>query len=145
MVKVKLPRLRLERVSQGARPFDQRLQPHAVDHPLKGERSVLTLFVIMLVLFEGAGRDGESAHLERDRLAMGMDPGRGAAQDEVGHKVHAILVLLAGQNDRNLHVEGEEMESERRRNAHANGNKRRSTVLVAVSITETVPSLRFAT
>ena len=49
-------RLRVDRVSQRARPFDQRLQPRAVDDPVESEKPALVLFlVLVLVLFERAG------------------------------------------------------------------------------------------
>jgi hypothetical protein len=45
VVPVKLAplRLRMERVSQNAGGFDQRLQALAIDHPLKGERPILAV------------------------------------------------------------------------------------------------------
>src|ERR1700731_3915008 len=90
-------RLRVERVAQGPRPRDDRLQPHAADLPVEAERSVLVLMlvpVLVLVLTEGAGRDrdGEGADGQRDRLGGGIDPvAGGAAQGEAGLKFKAIL------------------------------------------------------
>src|ERR1700682_4237555 len=105
-------RLGVERVSQGARPLDQRLQPHAFEDPVEGERPAV---VLALVLFEGAGRDGdgEGAYLERDRIGNGIDPGRGAAQGEVGLKLKAILLRVAVQVDLEPGLEGEERDGYR--------------------------------
>jgi len=114
-------RLRLEGVSQRVRGLDNRLQPHAVDDAVEGERSVLTLTLVLvalvLVLSEGARRDGggEGADLECDRLGNGIDPGRGAAQGEAGLKFKAILVWLAIQVDLELGVESKEGHPHRRR------------------------------
>src|SRR6202011_2103700 len=72
-------RFGLERISQGARVLDRRLQGHAIDHPREDEKALVGLHV-------GAGRDGDGkgAGLDRDRLRKGIDAGRGAAQDEAG-------------------------------------------------------------
>ncbi len=80
----------------------------------------------------------------------GIDRGRGAAQGETGPQCEGIRVWRGAEVDIEDGVEGEEGHPRRRRhNAHANGavptGTVATTVLVAVSITETVLATAFAT